>query len=81
MVCSVATINSLIQTLVPDEVRGRVLSWHTMAYFGGSPLGSLLVGSLAYSMGTPMALAMSAAGPLLVTIGLLAGMRWLRHLQ
>ncbi|HSC78195.1 MAG TPA: MFS transporter [Candidatus Acidoferrales bacterium] len=81
MVCSVATINSLIQTLVPDQVRGRVLSWHTMAYFGGSPLGSLLVGSLAYSVGTPMALAISAAGPLLVTVGMLASLRWLRHLK
>ncbi|HXE74606.1 MAG TPA: MFS transporter [Candidatus Xenobia bacterium] len=81
MVCSVATINSLIQTLVPDNVRGRVLSWHTMAYFGGSPLGSLLVGSLASSVGTPMALAISAAGPLLLTIGLLLGARWLRRLH
>lgn len=81
MVCSVATINSLIQTLVPDEVRGRVLSWHTMAYFGGSPVGSLLVGVMAHSLGTPAALAIAAAGPLLVAVGLLVGVRWLRHLQ
>lgn len=81
MVCSVATVNSLIQTLVPDDVRGRVLSWHTMAYFGGSPVGSLLVGTLAATWGTPAALALSAAAPLLVTAALLVFVPWLRRLQ
>ena len=81
VVCSVATVNSLIQTLVPDNVRGRVLSWHTMAYFGFAPLGSLLVGWLADTWGTPAALALAAAGPLVVTAGLLVGVPWLRRLQ
>ncbi len=40
MVGSVATANSLIQTLVPDSIRGRVLSMHTMAFLGFTPLGS-----------------------------------------
>lgn len=81
MVCAVATINSLIQTLVPDAVRGRVLSWHTMAYFGFSPLGSLLVGSLAHVWGTPAALAISVAGPLVLSAVLVMAVPWLRHLQ
>lgn len=81
MVCAVATINSLIQTLVPDAVRGRVLSWHTMAYFGFSPLGSLLVGSLAHVWGTPAALAISVAGPLVLSAVLVVAVPWLRHLQ
>ncbi|MFQ5663278.1 MAG: MFS transporter [Terriglobia bacterium] len=81
MVAVVATVNSLIQTLVPDSVRGRVLSWHTMAYFGFSPLGSLLVGTLADTWGTPAALALSAAGPLVVTAVLFLAVPWVRHLH
>ncbi len=71
MVTSVATVNSLIQGLVPDAVRGRVLSMHTMAYLGFSPLGSLLVGTLADFWGTPRALAASAAVPLVI-VGVIA---------
>jgi hypothetical protein len=52
-----------------------------MAYFGFSPLGSLLVGALADTWGTPAALALSAAGPLVLVAGLLVFVRWLRHLQ
>ncbi|MBI2956105.1 MAG: MFS transporter [Acidobacteria bacterium] len=81
MVCAVATVNSLIQTLVPDTVRGRVLSWHTMAYLGFSPLGSLLVGALAATWGTPAALALCAAGPLVLTGALWVGAPWLRQLK
>lgn len=81
MVCAVGTINSLLQTLVPDKVRGRVLGWHSMAYLGFSPVGSLLVGTLADRLGTPAALAVSAAGPLLVAVAMLLTLRWLWRLQ
>ncbi len=81
MVTAVATVNSLIQTLVPDNVRGRVLSWHTMAYFGFGPVGSLLVGWAASTVGTPTALALAASLPLVVTILILVSVPWLRHLQ
>ncbi len=81
MVCAVATINSLLQTLVPDNVRGRVLGWHSMAYLGFSPLGSLLVGTLADTWGTPAALALSASGPLLIAFILLVAVPWLRRLH
>jgi MFS family permease len=81
LVCSVATVNSLIQTLVPDDVRGRVLSWHTMAYFGFSPLGSLLIGALAHRWGTGAAMAVCAAVPLVLTSALALAAPWLRRLQ
>ncbi len=72
---SVATANSLIQTLVPDSIRGRVLSMHTMAFLGFTPLGSLLVGALAEFWGTPTALALSSGFALVLTaiIALSAG--------
>ncbi len=67
MVSSVTTVNSLIQTLVPDAIRGRVLSMHTMAFLGFTPLGSLLVGALAEHWGAPNALALSSGFALLLT--------------
>jgi MFS family permease len=71
MVSSVATVNSLIQTVVPDWIRGRVLSMHTMAFLGFTPLGSLLVGALAERWGPPTALAVSS-GLALVLTGVIA---------
>jgi len=81
MVSSVATINSLIQTLVPDSIRGRVLSMHTMSYFGFTPLGSLLVGVLAEHWGTPTALALSSGFALLLTAVILFAAPSVRRLQ
>jgi len=40
-------INSLTQTSVPDELRGRVISIYIMVFFGSQPIGSLIAGQLA----------------------------------
>jgi MFS family permease len=45
--------NTIIQTLVPEEMRGRVMSYYTAAFVGMSPFGSLLAGSLAHWIGAP----------------------------
>ena len=71
MVSLVATVNTLLQTLVSDELRGRVLSMHTMAFFGFTPFGSLLVGALADRLGAPIAMAASSGLALILTVGLL----------
>lgn len=55
-----AAANTIIQTLVTEDKRGRVMSYYTMALFGATPFGSLLIGALANRMGAP--LAMIAAG-------------------
>jgi MFS family permease len=80
-VSSVATVNSLIQTLVPDSIRGRVLSMHTMAFLGFTPLGSLLVGALADHWGTPTALAFSSGFALLLTAIIVFTAPAIRRLQ
>jgi MFS family permease len=49
--------NTLIQTLVDEDKRGRVMSLYAMAFMGTTPLGSLLVGSLASRIGAPRAAA------------------------
>lgn len=54
--------NTLIQTLVPDELRGRVLSTYTWALGGFYPLGSLLMGFLGDQIGAPTAAIIAGAG-------------------
>jgi MFS family permease len=46
-----ASSNTLIQSMVPDRLRGRVMSFYAMTFMGMAPLGSLLAGSLAHNLG------------------------------
>jgi MFS family permease len=48
-----AASNTIIQTLVREEMRGRVMAFYTMAFMGTAPFGSLLAGGLAARMGAP----------------------------
>ena len=48
-----AVSNTIIQSLVPDDKRARVMSFYTMAFFGAAPFGSLLAGTLAHRIGAP----------------------------
>jgi MFS family permease len=64
-----AASNTVIQTIVDDDKRGRVMSYWTMAYMGASPFGSLLAGSLAPIIGAPGTV-------LLCGIGCLLGAAW-----
>ena len=50
MQCASAS-NTVIQTLVPEDKRARVISYYAMAYFGSAPIGSLLAGALAQKIG------------------------------
>ena len=43
--------NTIIQSLVTDDKRARVMSYYTMAFFGAAPFGSLFAGALAHSIG------------------------------
>jgi len=45
--------NTIIQTLVPEDKRGRVMSYYTAAFVGMAPFGSLLAGALAEWIGAP----------------------------
>ncbi|MBN2426788.1 MAG: MFS transporter [Deltaproteobacteria bacterium] len=49
-----ATGNTLLQTIVEDDKRGRVMSFFTMSIFGMTPIGSLLAGALAGKIGAPL---------------------------
>lgn len=54
-----AASNTIIQTIVDDDKRGRVMSFYTMAFIGMAPFGSLIAGSLASRIGATPALAIS----------------------
>lgn len=45
--------NTILQTLVDEKMRGRVMSYHAMAFVGMAPFGSLLSGALAHAIGAP----------------------------
>ncbi len=51
MVAQMAASNSLLQSIVEEAKRGRVMSFYTLAFFGMGPLGSLLSGEMASSLG------------------------------
>jgi len=48
---SSAIINSVIQTMVPDEFRGRIMSIYVLTFAGTAPFGSIMAGSLAQMLG------------------------------
>ena len=54
-------INTLLQTQLVDEMRGRVLSLYTLTFFGFTPFGNLLMGSLSEWIGLSQALVISAS--------------------
>ncbi len=60
--------NTLIQTIVPDDLRGRVLSTYTWALGGFYPLGSLLIGFLGDQVGAPTAAIMAGMVSFLVIV-------------
>jgi len=53
MMQGLAASNTVIQTLVPEDKRSRVMSYYTMAFVGMAPFGSLLAGGLAHVLGAP----------------------------
>jgi MFS family permease len=53
--------NTIIQSLVPEDKRARVMSYYTMAFFGAAPVGSLLAGTLAHRIGAPHTVILTGA--------------------
>ena len=63
-----ASISSLVQLITPNEMRGRVMSVYNVAFRGGMPFGSLVVGLLSVRFSAPTVLAVN--GVLLSIVGL-----------
>jgi len=73
MVATLASCNTLLQTLTDDDKRGRVMGFYAMAMMGAAPFGSLLFGTLAEWIGVQHTI---LAGGILCTAGALYFERW-----
>lgn len=65
IVSCVAVVNTLLQQLVTDEMRGRVMSMFILSFIGTMPIGNLIAGAAAERFGAPRTL---AAGGLIIAI-------------
>jgi len=74
-----STLNSLVQELAPDALRGRVLSIFGVAFRGGGPVGSLVAGFLVRGAGAPVVMAAYAAILGLIATALLVRRSQLRE--
>jgi len=63
-----AVSNTILQTIVDEDKRGRVMSFYTMAFMGTAPFGSLLAGMVADRIGAPATLAFGGVGCILGAI-------------
>jgi predicted MFS family arabinose efflux permease len=61
MMVQMASSNTLIQAMVPDQLRGRVMAVYSMMFMGMAPFGALLAGFLAHRTGAPVAVAAGGA--------------------
>jgi MFS family permease len=68
MMQGLAASNTVIQTLVPEDKRGRVMSYYTMAFVGMAPFGSLLAGGMAHYLGAPHTVMITGASCLLGSV-------------
>ncbi len=78
MMSEMASSNTLIQSLIPDEMRGRVMSVYAMMFMGMAPIGALLAGALATRIGAP---ATVAGGGVLCLLGALLFARHLPNIR
>ncbi|GET28061.1 MFS transporter [Prolixibacter sp. SD074] len=78
MMLTMASSNTIIQTVVDDSKRGRVMSFYTMALMGTAPFGSLFAGAVAKAVGAPLTLAIGGTA---VTTGAILFARRLPKIQ
>ncbi len=60
MMLEMSSSNTLIQAMVPDQLRGRVMAMYSMMFMGMAPFGALIGGALADRLGAPMTVSIGA---------------------
>ena len=73
IVTSVAVVNTLLQQLVTDQMRGRVMSMFSVSFMGTMPFGNLLAGAASHRFGAPHTLAMG--GLVIALYSVIVGIR------
>jgi len=70
IIVTAASVNMMLQTLVDEDKRGRIISFYAMAFLGMAPVGGLVAGSLAGQLGAPATAMIDGACCLLGTLAL-----------
>ena len=68
MMLEMASSNTLIQTMVPDALRGRVMAVYSMMFMGMAPIGALFGGAMANKFGAPLTVQVGAVASILGAI-------------
>jgi MFS family permease len=74
MMMQFTSTNTLIQAMVPEQLRGRVMSLYSMMFLGMTPIGSLLAGKIADRVGAPITVALGGVASL--AGGLVFARKW-----
>ena len=61
MMIQMAASNTLVQSMIPDNLRGRVMAVYSMMFMGMAPLGAMFAGTLAQNIGAPYTVAIGGA--------------------
>lgn len=61
MMTQMASSNTLVQSMVPDDLRGRVMSVYSMMFMGMAPLGAVFAGTVAGYLGAPLTVAIGGS--------------------
>jgi predicted MFS family arabinose efflux permease len=62
MVAHMTSNNTLVQMLIPDEMRGRVMAFNAMVFTSAMPLGAVVMGFAAHHLGAPLTVALGGLG-------------------
>ena len=71
IIVTAASVNMMLQTLVDEDKRGRIIAFYAMAFLGMAPVGGLIAGSLAEQLGAPATAMISGACCVLGTLALM----------
>jgi MFS family permease len=68
MIITTALANTMLQTIVPDELRGRVMAFYAFVFVGMAPFGAFLAGLVAEHTSAPVAIAWGGVGCLVAAV-------------
>ena len=78
IIVTAASVNMMLQTIVDEDKRGRIISFYAMAFLGVAPVGGLIAGSLAGQLGAPATAMIDGACCLLGSLALMRALPAIR---